>query len=290
MDKTLLLILGVVGGGFVFLAVWLQGYSKKSLEKYKADFESGSAAQLQSMYMTMDPGQLMAYKTLCAAGLGGGLALLMFESPTPARIVVGLLLAMWAFFIPDRLLKRKYEARMKRFNEQLVDGLLILASALRSGMSFNQALDVLTREMEEPISIEFKQVIQDTRLGKSLDESLLEMSERLNLDDLRIMVTAVTIVRQSGGNLAEVFDNLALVIRERQRIQGKIDSLTSMGKLQALVVCVMPLFIGAAMFMIDRDLISEMWRGYIGLALLAVMFTLQLVGYKIILKICTIDI
>ena len=260
--------------------------------KVQRDFEAGTQEKLEQMWLHINPETLIMAKVVCALVPGVFLFLLMTlgQSPFMARILFGAVVALMGYFVPDKYLRWKYERWKDKINEQLIDALSVMSNALRSGMSFPQAMDILVREMDEPISVEFTQIIQDTRLGKNMDEALGELSDRVPIEDVNIMVSAITIVRQSGGNLAEVFDKLSLTVRERFKIEGKIKSLTSTGKMQALMVCSLPLFIATAMFVIDQMLISKMWQTWTGLGLLVIMFTLQTLGYIVINWICNIDI
>ncbi|MBN1517754.1 type II secretion system F family protein [Candidatus Sumerlaeota bacterium] len=281
----------------VFVAVvtilwFVQSTAKQQMEKSKEGFTDERAHQFKSMWLQVNPAQLASYK-LISVCVGAGFIFGMMtlgQSPLLARVVAAIIIGFYCYYVPDRYYKKKYNKWLDRINEQLIDGLSILANALRSGMSFNQALDVLTREMEDPIAVQFRQVTQDVRLGKEMDEALQELAERVPLEDIQIMVTAIIIVRKSGGNLAEVFESLSLTVRDRFKIQGKINSLTSTGRLQAIIVCALPFFIAAAIYVIDSGLIEVMWQTWPGCIATGFMFFWQWIGYKIIVKICTIDI
>lgn len=282
-------------GGFVGLAVlivfWmLFALVNQTMRGYEEGYGEAVKGQLQGMFMFIPPQQLLTFK-LTSALVGWGLGMVItLSAGLIISFIVGMVFSFPFYFAPDKVLAYMYTKRLERFNDQLVDGLLTLSNALRSGLNFSQGLGILVEEMPNPLSQEFNVVLQEIKLGVLTDEALDNLARRVPDDDLGILVTAVTIVRSIGGNLAEVFDNIAHVIRERKRIEGKIKAITAQGKLQALIMAAMPLVIALALHFIDPATLRYLYTTLPGIIIIVVVCVFDYVGYKVILKIVTIDI
>jgi tight adherence protein B len=149
---------------------------------------------------------------------------------------------------------------------------------------------MVVKENRRPISEEFGLFLHQHRLGVKFEEAMENLSKRVGSQDLDLMVTAIEIARQTGGNLTEVFDQLAGVIRERMRVEGKIRSLTAQGRLQAIIVGFMPLLLAAAMYFISPAMMKGFVFSTTGVVIIVVALGFELVGYLIIRKIVDIDI
>ena len=135
-----------------------------------------------------------------------------------------------------------------------------LSNSLRAGFSLTQALELIHREMPNPMAQEIRLVCQELRLGVPLEDALNNLYKRMPSEDLDLMVTAIAIIRDVGGNLTEIFDNIAHLIRERQRIQGKIRTLTAQGRFQALIMCLLPGGICVGLYYIAPDLFAMLFH------------------------------
>ncbi|MDO9541867.1 MAG: type II secretion system F family protein [Kiritimatiellia bacterium] len=185
------------------------------------------------------------------------------------------------------ILKRR---RAEQFNEQLVDALMTMSNALRSGSSIIQAFEHIVRQNLPPISQEFNLFLQETRLGVKFEEALANLNTRVNNDDLTIMIRAIEIARQTGGNLTEVFDKISAMIRERMRIQKRVTALTSQGRLQGIVVGIMPVFLLVAMTFLDPKMMLSFFTAPIGIIIAFAALILEIAGALMIRKIINIDI
>jgi len=183
-------------------------------------------------------------------------------------------------------MKRK---RLKQFSEQLVDGLVLLSNGIRAGFSLQQALEMLVEESKPPISQEFALVMRQYQLGMDIDEALLRCVARTEDEDLGLAVTAVMITRQVGGNLAEIFDRIVSMIRDRKMLDGKVEALTSQGKLQALVVALIPYILGAVVAKINPEMMKLMWTTIPGFIALGTVILLDTIGYLWVLKLTKVD-
>jgi tight adherence protein B len=149
--------------------------------------------------------------------------------------------------------------RVRAFNNQLGDTLTLWVNALRAGSSVLQGMETIATESPAPISVEFERVVQEVRLGLSVEQALDNMYHRVPSDDLDLVITAVNIQREVGGNLAEVLDNISFTIRERVRIKGEIRTLTAQGRISGWIITFLPVALAFLMYLINPEYISELW-------------------------------
>jgi len=171
----------------------------------------------------------------------------------------------------------------------LVDGLVMMANGLRAGFNLQQAVDMLIEEMPAPISQEFELVRREWRIGVDVDQALRNCVNRTKDEDLDLVVSAIQITRQLGGNMAEVFDRIVAMVRERKILHGKAEALTSEGKLQAVVVGLLPYGFLFFMVKINPQMMSLMWTTVPGFLMLCAVIVLDVVGYLWVRKVATIE-
>lgn len=222
---------------------------------------------------------------LGVAALGAVVLILLSGS-----IILALMGGMIGFGIPLLILRIKIERRRRAFNDQLGDTITLIANALRTGYSFMQAIEMVSREMAKPISEEFARVLKEMNLGVTTEESLNNMAKRVNSDDLDLVITAVLIQRQVGGNLAVVLDSIASTIRERIKIKGHIKTLTAQGKISGIIVGMLPIVVGGAVYTLNPEYIKILFIHPLGQAMLAAGLVSQFIGMMVIRKIINIDI
>ena len=194
------------------------------------------------------------------------------------------------YCIPFLFLKIKTKRRAKAFNDQLGDTLILIANALRTGYSFMQAIEMVAREMLPPISAEFGRTLKEMNLGVPTETAMTNMARRVDSDDLDLVITAVLIQRQVGGNLAQVLDGIAGTIRERIRIKGEIKTLTAQGRMSGVIVSLLPVALLAALKMINPSYIDLLFTHPAGQMMLGAAVLGQVLGIVTIQKIVTIDI
>ena len=182
------------------------------------------------------------------------------------------------------------ERRRAKFNLQLPEALATMSNALRAGFSLSQAFDSVVESGDVPISEEFKILQQQLRIGMTLEDALESMSDRVGSEDLTLVTTAIVISRKTGGNVTQIFDNISETIRGRMRIERKVKSLTAQGRLQGIVVSLMPIFLGAVMTMIRPGMMLPFLASVTGLMSIAAMCVLVGAGWLMIRKIIRIDV
>lgn len=206
------------------------------------------------------------------------------------KFFIGLIFGILGLFLPKVIAKILYNKRIDKFNNQLIEGLSSIANSLRAGSSFQQALEVLVRESSPPMSEEFAQVTHEVRLGVPIAEALNNLAKRVDSKELHISVTAINIAREAGGKLAEILNNIASTMRERNKLQGKIKALTAQGKMSGIIVGSLPILLGFVLYLMDPEMMRPMFTTPIGYVLIGIVVFMLAIGGFIIKKIITIDI
>lgn len=265
---------------FAFLAL---DVLQSAFEQYKLRYVTKSMNDLSDMFLFIEPGQIVllniaAFIIFAAIGyyLGGP----FFAS----------LAAVAGFFAPVGAVRYYRIRRIKLFNTQLTEGLQQMSNALRAGLTFQQAMDQVGRESPPPLRQEFGLWTKEVKLGVPVEEALVNMAGRVGSEDLELVATSTNIARQLGGNMAEMFETIAATIRERFRLEGKINSLTSQGKMQGWVVSSLPLFLGLFLQWYRPDLMDPMFENAYGYILISAIILLEAIGFLLIRKIVAIDV
>ena len=193
-------------------------------------------------------------------------------------------------FLPRFWLRQRQRSRLHRFNDQLSDAINLLVNGLRSGYSQLQAMETVSREMPPPISEEFARVVKEVGLGLSLNQALDNMLRRIQSDDLDLLITAIKVQHEVGGNLAEILDTISFTIRERVRIQGEIRVLTAMQMLSANIISLLPVVLGLIMYLLSAEYMGQMFAEPCGWIMLGVAATIVVAGYLIIRRIVAIEV
>lgn len=179
---------------------------------------------------------------------------------------------------------------VRKFDEQLTDALGTMSNALRAGFSISQAFESVAQSDMHPISDEFALLLQQMRVGMSFDDALASLENRINSDDLTLVVTSIDIARKTGGNLTEIFDSISDTIRARMRIERKVRTLTAQGRLQGLFVSLMPFFLCGVMTVMKPGMMIPFLTSIRGIGCLVLASIMVLIGWLIIRKIVTIKV
>jgi len=247
-------------------------------------FGSGLEAKLEQAGLPMKAGEFVALTAVCAVA-GGILGAFLL-----GNIFVALLFAVAGSLIPYAWLLRARSQRQKRMAEQLADVLSILASSLRAGHSFLQALDQVANEIKDPSAAEFHRVVSEIRLGRSVDDAMLEMADRIGSEDMRWAVMAVNIQRQVGGNLAEVLDIVSNTVRERAYIHRQVRVLSAEGRISIGILAVLPVGIFFYLMLVNPEYVSVLFTHPIGRIMLLAGGALMAAGIYVMTRIVKIDV
>lgn len=206
------------------------------------------------------------------------------------NILMGLLSIPITFILIKLYFNIKISRRSKAFNNQLGDALGILANSLRSGYSYLQAMSTVAREMPEPISVEFSKVVKEMSLGMSDEKSLNNLMNRIDSEDLSLMVTAILIQKETGGNLAEILDNISDTIKDRIKLKGEVKTLTAQGRLSAGIVVALPFGLGIFMYFSNPGYIVPFLQSVIGKVAIGYGLLSIMLGVFFISKIIKIEV
>ena len=208
-------------------------------------------------------------------------------------ILFGLLGTIFGLFLPRFYVRSQQGKRLQRFNDQLADMLNLMVNGLRAGYSTMQAMEAVSKEMPAPISDEFRRVVQEMQLGIPMERALDNLLRRIPSEDLDLVITAINVQREVGGNLAEILDTISFTIRERVRIKGEIRVLTSQVMYSGRFLALMPILISLALWLLNRPYMMEFFNpetrvpGIIALSVGGIMIAS---GYFVMTRIATIDV
>jgi tight adherence protein B len=225
---------------------------------------------------------------VAAAALAGGAAVLvMVVARQPLAPIAGGVIGAMA---PFAWLMRRRSVRIKRFEEQFPEALDLLSRAIRAGHAFQTAMGMVAEELPPPVGPEFKKTFDQQNFGLPLRDALNELAERVSILDVRFFVTAVLIQRESGGNLAEILDNLAHVVRERFKIRRQVRVHTAHGRFTGYVLLALPASLAVALSFINPDLMRLLFQERMGQTLLMSAIVLQTIGFFWIRQVIKIEV
>jgi len=224
---------------------------------------------------------------VCAAtAAAAGLVAFFWSGKAP----VGWVAMLVGFLLPYSYASYRRTKRFEKFEELFPEAIDTLARAVRAGHAFTTAIEMIASEVAEPVCGEFRQLYEEQKFGMPVRDALVNLTERVPLVDVKFFVTAVMLQRETGGNLAEILDNLSYVIRERFKIQRQVRVYTAQGRLTMALLMGMPPVIVTVMLMIEPAFIRPLFSDPIGHTLLVAGITLQTIGYFVIRKIIKIQV
>lgn len=278
---SVLIIVFICVGAIIYLMTSsLEGSSGRVL----GDYAQWMVDSLDKQFISITIERSKMYIILSAAGCGV-LGYALFQT-----IFFAIPLAFLGWHLPRWIVNYKDKKRKQLFDEQLVDALVLLSNALRSGLSLLQGVRIVVREMEPPISEEFNLVLREQKFSAILDDALVNLSKRMQSEDLDIVITSILTLRETGGNLPETFDNVTYTIRERKKVEGKIVSLTTMGYTQGMVACFLPFAFILLMKVVHPTLIEPLLFTWPGRIFLIIALVLDIVGFIFIKKTVQIEV
>lgn len=275
-----LLLVALVLGAVALLMFW----ARSAFIGWRQRFTEMARVSLADMFVFIDPAALFKIN------LAAFVALPLVVWVATGSPFLALLAALAGAVMPRitwAVLRRR---RMDKLILQLPDGLTMMSGAMRAGAGLQAALELVVKESPAPLSQEFSVLLREQRLGLPLEESLRGLSERLKQEDVDLFVSALTIAKEVGGNLSEILERLAATLRAKAVMEGKIKALTSQGKLQGIVVGLLPIFLAGVLYMMDPVAMTPMFVTYWGWGTMAVIAVLLMLGGVFIRKIVSIDV
>jgi len=278
------LVVGVIALAAVVIGWTVWELLARLLRRQRDTIRQEAATSLQDMFIFVDPTK-MFYWNVGALFLLPPLLWLMFGNPViPAATAVAMIvLPKW---LVGFLRKRRYTA----FERQLPDAMLMVSGSMRAGAGLNVALESMVAEARPPVSQEFDLLLREVRVGVDFDTALKNMEARLPIQDFVMVVSAMRISREVGGNLADILESIADTLRKKHVMEGKIASLTAQGKIQGVVMTSLPLFLMLVLWKMEPEAMDPLFNTWMGWAVLAVIAVMEGLGYFFIRKIVNIDV
>lgn len=207
----------------------------------------------------------------------------------PNVLIAGIGMIVGAL-LPNIYINSLHRKQQTKLDDQLPNFLSLLSNGLRAGLSLNQSISIATEEMDNPIKREFNILLYDLNLGKSLTKGLNDMDTRMQNDNLRILITAIVVQQEIGGNLAEIMDLIAETIRERLKLKRMIKTATTQTRMSALIITILPIFIAGAIFVTSPGYIEPLLTTPLGQILLVITVIMMITGGIVMNKITKVDI
>ncbi|MEE9321484.1 MAG: type II secretion system F family protein [Granulosicoccus sp.] len=273
----------------LFVSISLIGYSflsgtTNAWNNYSEDMERTAAKNLRTLFLFANTRRLLVVYVLVVVMVP---VLLFLAGQTPVAVLLafaGLLLA------PRYVFARLALRRRNQINQSLPNGLAQIAGAMRAGSTFTSAVQSMVEEQNGPLGQEFSLLIREQRLGARMEEALDNLGERVQTEEMDLVIAAALIAQEVGGNLAEILQRLSETIRSKLEMEGKIKSLTAQGVLQGRVVTLLPFMILAVLMIIEPEATRPMFTSLLGWCFLLVIVVFQFVGSTMIRKIVRIEI
>ena len=231
-----------------------------------------ASAELSDIFM--NPSRRIIWILYALSPIIVGVAVLVITG----NLIFGVLGLVFGILVPKTIVKQMRVNYHKKFHNQLVDGLLLLSSSLKAGLSMTQAFTVVVEEMPPPISHEFGLILKESRMGVNLDEAMLHLKHRMPGDDTSLFVTAVLVARETGGDITTVFQRLVETIRDRKKLKERIATLTFMARFQGFVMAMLPVAFGLMVYQMNHDYFKFFFHEPMGRMLMMAIVILQLIG------------
>ena len=260
--------------------------------RYRDRYLHETATELDDVLIQMPAGRLLDL-SLAISALTAIISFLLLSINGIAWMggaALSIMAAILLFPLPRFILRQLRKRRLAKFNEQLEDVLMGISSSLKAGFSIQQAIEEVSEEGRPPISVEFRLLAQECRLGVPLTQALDNMNRRLGSEDFELVATAIITARQTGGELTGALERLAALIRERLRIARKLHAITAMGRMQAWMIGAMPFALLIGVNYVAPSLTEGLFDSILGYVMLAAVLLLDVIGFLVIRKITTIDI
>ncbi|SDD69356.1 type II secretion system F family protein [Aquimonas voraii] len=279
-----LLISAVFAACFVLLGMVGARALARASTNYREVFTNATSASLRDLFLFVDASTLYRINLAVIA-----LSLILFWLLTGSLLLAALIAAAMGF-VPGIAFKVLKARRLQTFIQQLPEALLSVAGAMKAGASVVQAIEILVAESKGPISQEWGLFLRELRVGVSYEDALNNLVERVPSEELRLVVAGMKISREIGGNLAETLERLADTLRRKIEMEGKIKALTAQGRMQGIVMTLLPIFLGVVLYYMEPVHMGRLFTELYGWITLAVVISVLSVGFFFIRKIVNIDV
>jgi tight adherence protein B len=241
-------------------------------------------------FILQQAGLSWTLQTLFLLSIGTAMAIGSMTLILSRSLPVGFVATILGGMLPTMYVRRRRTKRMNAFEELLPEAIDLVGRALRAGHPLTAGFKMAADDGPEPVAGEFRRVFEEQRFGLPIQDSLLSMADRVNIVDVRILVTAILIQREVGGNLAEILDNLSAVVRARFTIRRQIRVYTAQGRMTGYLLSALPIILFSMLYMINAEYMSILFKDPVGQVLIVIAITMQLIGFLWIRKIIKIEI
>jgi tight adherence protein B len=244
---------------------------------------------LELMFVETDSRRVTLAMLSSSFGLGA-LVMVIFWPHIGAGLAVGtaVTIAMWS--VPKVVVRMLWEKRCNQFVDQMIDGMTLMANGVKAGLSVQQSMERIAENLPNPIAQEFGLVLSQMRIGRSMQDSLNDLGMRIPRPDVQMFVTSVNILQETGGNMAETFQTIVYTVRERQKVQKKIEALTAQGVTQGVIITMVPFIMLLIFAFIDPKYVEPLFSTALGAFALFIVLCLQVIGGLMIRKIVKINV
>jgi tight adherence protein B len=278
------LVVGVIAVAAIFIGWTAIELIGRLLTRQRETIQREADTSLQDMFIFIDPSRLFMFNTIALFAVPVVLWLIT-ENP-----IVSLGAAIAIVLLPRLMVSHLRKKRMRTFERQLPDALLMISGSLRAGASLTVALESMVAESKPPVSQEFELMLREQRVGVDFDTALKNMEKRIPNADFVMIVAGMRISREVGGNLADILESLADTLRKKHTMEGKIDSLTAQGRMQGIVMTCLPLFLILILSQMEPQAMEPLFHTMMGWAVLGVIGVMEMIGYFFISRIVNIDV
>jgi len=260
------------------------GSARVSAVLRKYSWVASRAALLEQADLPLKVSEYVLVLVVTFAGLTALVTL------TSGMILIGLLFGVVGVLVVEVWVRSRARRRLELFNKQLPVALQVMATSLRSGFGVMEAVQTVSREMDDPLAGEFGLIIDQSRVGGSFEAGVAAMVARVKSNDLRIVARALEIHRKVGGDLAAILDSVASTMREREELRGHITALTAQQRLGGMIVGLLPAWVVGFFLVVNPEFISPLWQEPLGRVFLAAGASMELVAFVAMRKIMTIEV
>ncbi len=245
--------------------------------------------KLDLLFVRIDRGRVTAAMLAMSFGVGFVFFLLAWPNLI-AGLILMTLFTVVGWSVPLRVVNYLYEKRCTELADQMVDAMTIMANGIRSGLSVTQSMERVVDNLSGPIVQEFRLVLSEIQIGRSVEEALTDLGERVPRPDVQMFVTSVNILKETGGNMAETFQTIVDTVRERQKIEKKIEAFTAQGIFQGVIITLVPFFLLIVLAVADPAYVRPLFTKPLGWFALFCMVGLQVLGGTTIRRIVKIKV
>jgi tight adherence protein B len=268
----------------ILLSISILPWAVQKLQSWQKQKEEVLSKEMDKMFYDKSPKNIVMLYFILPLIFGPAGFFIFNSAPL---MVLGVLIGL---AIPNIILKVRYSARIRKFNDQLLDAISMLSSCIKGGLSLLQGLEVLVEEMPVPMSQELGLVVRENRMGIPLEECLKRLEKRMNIEELGLVVNALLVARETGGELPKVFSRLTITIRDNRKLRESIKTLTLQGRMQGVIMSFLPIAFVAWVVSVNKHHFDIMLETDIGRTLLIIAVILQAVGMVLIKIFSTINI